>query len=339
VPPAPAPRRHGWLIYSVAVSILLFLSVIANLVMLAMLLSLGGGDGFTARRARFQEELVDGSEHTRDKIAVVNLAGIIALAEEGNTGDEGIVGYVKDQLRQAVDDKHVKAIVLRINSPGGEVVASDMIYQAIVEARSEKPVVACIDSVGASGGYYVAVGADQIVATDMTITGSIGVILQSYSFAGLADKVGVKVHTFKSGRYKDLLNPAREPTPEEEALVNGLIMEVYDKFVGIVASEREIAVDKLKEGIADGRILSGKQAKEAGLVDELGSFDDAVDVAKDLAKIKEAKVIRYLVPFSLRDLFRYLGQQDRAKVQLQIGPEKFKLQSGRLYFLPPSLVE
>jgi len=105
----------------------------------------------------------------------------------------------RKQLREAVDDKHVKAIILRINSPGGEVVASDAIYNAVVEATNHKPVVASIDSLGASGAYYIAVGADRIVATDMTLTGSIGVIIQSFTFGGLMDKVGVKSYTFKSG--------------------------------------------------------------------------------------------------------------------------------------------
>src|SRR5471030_867458 len=121
-----------------------------------------------------------------------------------------MVGYLKEELKQAVADDRVKAIIVRINSPGGEVVASDLIYRAVVEAREHKPVVACIDSVGASGGYYVAVGADYIIATDMTITGSIGVIMQTLTFQGLMDKIGVQAHTFKSGKYKDLLNPARE---------------------------------------------------------------------------------------------------------------------------------
>ena len=237
-------------------------------------------------------------------------------------------------LFRSVNDDRVKAIIIRINSPGGEVVASDLIYRAVVDARDSKPVVACIDSVGASGGYYVAVAADHIVATDMTITGSIGVIMQTLTFQGLMDKIGVQAHTFKSGKYKDLLNPARQPTEEEKSLVQGLIMEVYDKFVGIVAKERELDVDALKTGLADGRILSGKQALEAGFVDELGYFEDAVEAAKKLASIKEAKLVRYQMPFSFRNFFRFLGESKAPKLQIEVSPNHFKLEAGKLYFLP-----
>ena len=285
------------------------------------------------RRARFEEEYVQGETDTRNKIAVIYLTGVIGEAD-GMTSDEGIVGGIKDQLDQAVDDKRVKAIVLRVNSPGGEVVASDEIYRAVAEAREKKPVVASMETVAASGAYYAAMGSSYVMATDLTITGSIGVILQSYTFAGLMDKVGVKSYTFKSGKYKDILNPTREPTAGESNMVQNLIMEVYDKFVGIVAKERKMDVEELKNGLADGRILSGKQAKEAGFVDGLGYFDDAVDKAQELAGIKEAKVIRYVAPFSLRNVLRLLGKNDRTKIELQLAPATFKLESGKLYFLP-----
>jgi protease-4 len=245
-----------------------------------------------------------------------------------------MVADIQDQLQQAVDDKHVKAIILRINSPGGEVVASDTIYQAVVAARDKKPIVASIDTVGASGAYYIAVGADYIMAHELSITGSIGVIMESFTFGGLADKVGIKFYTFKSGKYKDILNPSREPTEDEKALVQSLVMEVYDKFVGIVADEREMKVDDLKNGLADGRIFSGKQALDAGFVDGLGYFDDAIDRAEQLASIKKSKVIRYAEPFSLRNLFRFMGQNDKAKIQIELTPQQLKLHAGQMYFLP-----
>ena len=144
----------------------------------------------------------------------------------------------------------------------------------------------------------------------------------------------MKFYTFKSGKYKDILNPSRAPTDEEKALVQGLIMEVYDKFVGIVADERGMKVEELKNGLADGRILSGKQALEAGFVDGVGYFEDAIDKAEELAKIKKARVIRYTEPFSLRNVLRMWGKNDRAKIQIQLTPNQFKVQSGRLYFLP-----
>jgi protease IV len=329
----PPPKRTGWIVYAVIITFFLFVSVLANLVLVGTMI--GGGDNLSVvhHKSHYEEMFVQGDEDVKDKIAVVYLSGVINSSEDAAGGNEGMVEDIQDQLQQAVEDKHVKAIVLRINSPGGEVVASDSIYQAMLAAREAKPIVACIDTVGASGAYYAAVGADYIMANELSITASIGVILQSLTFGGLADKVGIKFYTFKSGRYKDILNPTREPTEDEKAMVQGLIMEVYDKFVGIVAEERKLKVEDLKNGLADGRILSGKQALDAGFVDGLGYFDDAVDKAMELASIKKARVIRYMAPFSLRNLFRYMGKND-TKIQVELTPNQFKLQAGRMYFLP-----
>ncbi len=337
-PPAPPPpKRTGWIVYSVIITFLVFVSLVANLVLLGF--AVGAGDSRLAmHRPRLQEELIEGDSSTHNKIAVIYVAGIITSADDGLDPEDGLVGHIQQQLQEAVDDPRVKAIVLRINSPGGEVVASDAIYNAVVDAReSGKPVVAWMESVAASGAYYVAVGADHIVATDMTITGSIGVIMQTFTFGGLMDKIGVQAHTFRSGKYKDLLNPTREPTEEEKALVQGLVMEVYDKFVGIVANEREMNVEELKNGLADGRILSGRQAREAGFIDQLGYFDDAVDKAMELAEIKDAKLIRYLLPFSWRNIFRFGGETRPTKIELQLSPNQLHLDAGKLYFLPAYL--
>jgi protease-4 len=334
--PSPPPRRTGWIVYAVIVTFFLFLSVLANLVLFAAAFGAGRADAIsvTSRRGRYQEQYLEGEEEAKDKIAVIYVQGVISSSEDGYGSQEGMVSDIEDQLQQAVDDKHVKAIILRIDSPGGEVVASDTIYQAVVAAREKKPVVADINTMGASGAYYIAVGADYIVANELSITGSIGVIMESFTFDGLADKVGIKFYTFKSGKYKDILNPTREPTEDEKALVQGLVMEVYDKFVGIVAQERDMKVDDLKNGLADGRILSGKQALDAGFVDGLGYFDDAVDKAEELASIKKARVIRYVQPFNLRNLLRFMGKNDNAKIQIQLTPDVFKLQAGHMYFLP-----
>jgi protease-4 len=333
---ATPARRPGWVVYSVVVTFFLFLSILANLFLFAVALG-GGRPDFTRHREALIEEPFAGDFDATDKIAVIYLTGVISSEVDGYPSEEGMVGYLTEQLQQAVEDDRVKAIILRINSPGGEVVASDLLYRAVVEARETKPVVACMDSVGASGGYYVAVGADHVIATDMTITGSIGVIMQTLTLQGLMDKIGIQAHTFKSGQYKDLLNPTREPNEAERALVQGLIMEVYEKFVGIVADERELEVNALKAGMADGRILSGKQALAAGLVDELGYFEDAIERAQQLGGIQTAKVIRYQMPFSLRNLFRFMGESRTVRVELQ--PAPFKLQAGRLYFLPAFLFQ
>jgi len=329
----PAPKRTGWIVYSVIATFFLVLSVLANFALLALLIG-GTATLFEGRHHQLYEEVyLQGDTGARNKIAVIYLSGIIY---DGEMSDEGVVGDIKAQLDQAAEDKHVKAIVLRINSPGGEVVASDAIYQSLAQVRDEdhKPIVACIESVGASGAYYAAMGCSHVMATDLTLTGSIGVIMESFNFGGLMDKVGVKLHTFKSGKYKDLLNPTREPTEDEKAMVNTLIMEVYDKFVGIVAKERKLDVNELKNTLADGRVLSGTQALKGKLIDELGYFDDAVDKAMELGKVKTAKVIAYRAPFSFRHLFRFFGESKAAKIQIQVGPTLPKLESGKLYFLP-----
>jgi protease-4 len=338
----PAPKRTGWIVYSVIITFFFVLSVLVSFGLLALLLD-GGMGRAESKAQRWQERYLEGDRNARDKIVVMDLFGVISYEEDSSSSDEGMVGDLREQLDQAVRDKRVKAIVLRIDSPGGEVVASDAIYRALAEVRDDEKrpikIVACIETVGASGAYYAAMGADYIVANELSITGSIGVIMQTFNFRHLMDKIGVEAYTFKSGDLKDILNPTREPTEEEKKLVQNLIMEVYDKFVGIVAEERNIDLDKLKNGLADGRIFSGKQAKDAGLIDEVGYFEDAVDAAKELAKIKEAKVVQYVKPFTLRQLLRLLGKTEPPKIQLEVSPNTLKLQAGKLYFLPPYLFQ
>jgi protease-4 len=332
-PASPAPKRTGWVVYALLATFLLCLSVLMNFGLFAAAL---GGEGRKGRtqELQFQEYLLQGDTDLTDKIAVVYLTGVISSGRDHAFTEEGMVGDLRLQLERAVEDKRVKAIILRINSPGGEVVASDAIYRAVAEARKEKPVIASIEAVGASGGYYAALGASHIIANDVTITGSIGVIMQSFTFGEMMDKVGLKSHTFKSGRYKDLLNPTREPTPEEKELVQTLIMEVYEKFVGVVAEERKMPVGDLKQGMADGRILSGQQALKAGFIDSLGGFDEAIEKASELAKIEEAQVVTYRPMFSLRQLLQMFSKLETPKIQVQIAPGAPKLEAGKLYYLP-----
>jgi len=335
--PKPAPRRTGWIVYAVIATFFLCLSLLANLALLALLSGTGSSMSFdTARHRDFEEHYLQGNTDAHNKIVVIYLNGIISGANDGTVSEEGMVGDLKAQLDQAAEDKQVKAIVLRVNSPGGEVVASDAIYKALVQMRDKhhKPIVTSMESVGASGAYYAAMGTSYVMATDLTITGSIGVIMQSFTFGGLMDKVGVKSYTFKSGKYKDLLNPMREPTDDEKEMVNTLIMEVYEKFAGIVAKERHINLDKLKTTLADGRILSGNQALKGKLIDGLGYFDDAVKKAMELGGVKKAKVVTYRAPFSFRNLFRLFGESKASKIQIQVGPTLPKLETGKLYFLP-----
>jgi protease-4 len=295
--------------------------------------SLGG-----AEMPKFEEQLVQpGSGDSHAKIAQISMRGIISSSIPGDLG-QTMVDDLKMQLRQAVEDSKVKAIVLVIDSPGGEVTASDVIYTAVTKAREKKPVVVYMDSLAASGGYYVSCGGSYTIANETTLTGSIGVIMQTLRYQGLFQKVGLEMLTVKSGKMKDMLSGSRETTPEELAYVQALIMQTYGKFVGIVARERKLDEQTLRNGIADGRVVSGKDALENKLVDALGNVEDAYAKAMELGKAKSAPVIRYEAAFHLGRLFKLLGQSDKGgsgKVEVSLVESlKPKLEVGRMYFLP-----
>jgi protease-4 len=245
-----------------------------------------------------------------------------------------MVDDMRAALQQARDDSRVKAIVLEIDSPGGEVTASDAIYSALVKVRARKPVVVYMDSLAASGGYYVSCGGKFLMASDTTITGSIGVIIQTLNYEQLFNKVGLASVVFKSGKFKDMLNGARPITPEERELVQSFIMKTYDKFLGIVAKERNLPADLLRNTIADGRILSGKDAFEHKLIDGLGELEDAFGKAKELGNAPDAKVVKYGPPFTLSRFFRIFTETE-SKIELTLPKQLIpQLESGRAYFLP-----
>ena len=283
---------------------------------------------------RFREVLLQrGARATTEKIAVITMRGLISSSIPGNVSDS-MVDDLRAALQQARDDARVKAIVLEVDSPGGEVTASDEIYNAVVKTRARKPVVVYMESLAASGGYYVSCGGKFLMANETTITGSIGVIIQTLNYEQLFNKVGLASVVFKSGKFKDMLNGARPITPEERELVQNFIMSTYDKFLGIVAKERNLPADHLRNTIADGRILSGKEALQNKLIDGLGELDDAFAKAKQLANAPEAKVVKYGPPFSLARFLRIFGGSE-SKIELQLPKQLVpQLESGRAYFLP-----
>jgi protease-4 len=230
------------------------------------------------------------------QIAVVNLYGPIL---DGLSGDPFIASSDLVSSRKTVQVlkeleklSNVKAVVLRINSPGGAVVASDEIYQQITTLESKKPVVASLGDVAASGGYYIAAPSTAIIANPSTITGSIGVFAQFPQFSGLYEKIGVKVRTIKSGEFKDIGSSQREMTKQEREIIQRIINNSYDQFVKAVALGREMSEAQVKD-LADGRIYSGTDALENGLVDELGGFNDALLKAQQLAGISQPSVVEY----------------------------------------------
>ncbi len=211
-----------------------------------------------------------------DKIAVVEVKGVISQSS----------GTIED-LQQYVEDDSVKAIVLRIDSPGGGVGPAQEIYREIIKIKQIKPnkkVVTSMGSVAASGGYYIASASDLIVANPGTITGSIGVIMQFSNLEELLKKIGIKGVVLKSGEHKDIGSPFREMTPEEKRIMQEVLDNVHQQFIQAVADGRKLDRSKVVQ-IADGRILTGEQAKNLGLVDQMGNLQDAIDIAAKMVGI------------------------------------------------------
>lgn len=249
----------------------------------------------------------------RDKVAVVDLTGII-LGETrtsilGFSPLESMVDRVQGQLDKAAEDRHVKALVLRINSPGGTVTASDILYQAVrrYKAKAKVPVVASFLDLAASGGYYVAMAADEIVAHPTTITGSIGVIYQDLSLAGLYEKLGVADQSIKSDRFKDIGSSARLLSAEERAILQSQVDAMFARFLETVHAGRPTLAPERIRALADGRTYVADQALAAGLVDRLGYMEDAVDAAKARAGIEKAQVVFYVRPRQAKPTHLYAG--------------------------------
>ncbi|MEX2587043.1 MAG: signal peptide peptidase SppA [Actinomycetota bacterium] len=249
--------------------------------------------GFSTRgtsAADFEEEYLE-TGSSGDKIAMINLVGEI-FSDPQNTARGASDTNIITRLRHAADDPAVTGIILNLETPGGGVLASDSIYQAVREIREEMPVVALMGNVAASGGYYIAAGATEIVAHPYTWTGSIGVIATIPNVEEAAGKLGVTMNVIKSGELKDLGSPFRPLTDQESQIFQGLIDEAYAGFVEIVAEGRGLSLERTRE-LADGRIYSGLQAKELGLIDHLGDRDTAFERAKSLADSPEASLVVY----------------------------------------------
>lgn len=231
-----------------------------------------------------------------DRVGVVPISGVIIDSRQ-----------VVEQLQEFKDQGDIKALVISINSPGGGVGPAQEIFREL-EKISDKKVVASLGGVAASGGYYVALGAEKIFANPGTITGSIGVIMEFSSIEGLLKKLGLESYTVKSGKYKDVGSPFRAMTEEDRKLLEGVVVDIHRQFVETVIKRRKLPAQAVA-AIADGRILTGKQAKELGLVDELGNLQDAIAAAARLAGIKgKPQVVFARRPrFSLLEFF--LGEQ------------------------------
>lgn len=232
------------------------------------------------------------------------------MGEGGRIGVIEIRGTIENSqetlkaIKEYRKDSKIKAIVLRIDSPGGGIGPSQELYREVKRTVETKPVVASLGGIAASGGYYIASAATQVIANPGTITGSIGVIIFFPNFKDLLEKIGVRSYIIKAGRYKDVGNPSREMSPEEKELMQGTIDEAHRQFIRDVANGRSLSEDKVRE-FADGRIIMGQTAFDLGLVDELGNFEDAVTRAARLGKIEGEPDVVFAKKkrFTMLDLF------------------------------------
>lgn len=266
-----------------------------------------------------------GLEVGGDRVALVRVDGIIIAGSGGYSPFGGVASgsdEIVQQIQNAVDDEEAKAILIRVNSPGGSAAASQEIYAAVQSARKRKPVVVSMADVAASGGYYISAPATEIWADPATITGSIGVISEHQDISGLFGKIGVKMETLKAGKFKDMMSPFGPITPEVRALMDKLLSETHQQFIKAVADGRKdkgLTLEGVRK-LADGRIYSGQQAKANGLVDELGGMQDALAAAGRLGGIPgRAKAKEVGQPGLLRWLLGNAGPGSRSKVTVTGG--------------------
>jgi protease-4 len=226
------------------------------------------------------------------KIVVIPLSGTITTGDSSLFSSSTITpGLVREYLTKAEKDSAVKAIVLRIESPGGEIEPCQEILLEIERVKETMPIVVSMGGTAASGGYYISTSANKIVALPTTQTGSIGVISQLINVEGLLEKLGIQIETFKGGKYKDMYWGFRKLTPEEEEIMQEMVDEYYEQFIDVVAEGRGLSKDDVRD-LATGQLYSGAKAKELGLVDELGDLDTAINLAAELAGI-EAPIVKY----------------------------------------------
>jgi len=326
-PPQPQKPRRRVSVVTVLALVFLGLSLAANAVLIIGLVAVAGlsdfgGTGFGEETA-FVERVVEKGPSSH-KIAVIRVEGFI---------EESMAESLRRQMQRAARDDAVKAVILRINSPGGGLTASDMIYHNAKTILKDKPVVAAMDSVAASGGYYIACAADKIVAQHTTVTGSIGIIGEFFLLGGLLkDKLGVQVVTLKMGEQKDWPNmfAAEMPPEQRDYLMDTLLRPGYDRFVDTVSAARKIKRDELLR-LATGRVFMATEAKKNGLIDEVGYFERAVEIAKEKAEVTEARVVEYVQPFRLFDI---LGAEAKTDSLLNLSREKLSnLAAPRIMYL------
>ncbi|NQZ68608.1 MAG: signal peptide peptidase SppA [Lentisphaeria bacterium] len=340
-PPPPPPKRNP--LFSGFVMLLIFAGIIIIPVAI-FIFGIGGALGSSGSTqgssvSHFQEQVVDAGK-SEDKIVKITIHGIILSGNQSMFGNQVVASeIIIQQLQMAAKDEKVKIILLDMNTPGGEVIATDEIYHEMMKIRKEGKIkiVTCMRTVAASGGYYLAAGSDYIIANRMTMTGSIGVMMPGYNYHGLLQKIGVQTNVYKSGELKDIGSGARDPKSElskkEREVLQRMVSEMFLEFASIVAKGRNLPLATVTAPpIGDARVLSGKEAKQLKLIDELGYFEDAVKYAR---KGGDYTMVEYVRPLTLMDaLLGAKHEQKKVTVQLlPFSPQMIK--PGQFYFLSP----
>jgi protease-4 len=267
------------------------------------------GDGIlltpvSTKRDLVETEMFRESFFARDKIALIDVSGILLNAPKPELFGEGehSVSLLLEQLQKAREDDRVKAVLLRINSPGGTVTASELMHDEVIHFRkaSGKPVIAYTMDVAASGGYYVACGCDEIIAHPSSVTGSIGVMMQMFDVSGTLHKIGVSTDAITSGPRKDAGSPFRPLEPEERALFQEMVNDMYGRFVTAVADGRPGLDEENVRAIADGRVYTAQQALELGLIDRIATLRQAIALTKKRAHTEKIKLVAYHRPLGYR---------------------------------------
>jgi protease-4 len=316
--------RKWW--FWLLIGIVLFIGFVIFVSLVLLFSTRGTSSGFT-------ERTFDG--YASDKIVVTYVDGVI--------GEDSLLGSSFDsqsfirQLDQALSDEKVKAIVIRVNSPGGSVVTSDEIYEKILELKNAGiHVVISMGNLAASGGYYISAPADYIFANRATLTGSLGVIFTLPNYQGAAEWIGYQETNITSGEFKDMGNSLRDLRDEEKAIYQSLVDESYERFIDIIAEGRNLTRKETYE-LADGRVYSGNQALSLGLVDELGSLEDAIAYTKQFVGQEGVRIVQYEQPFSLSDAllgFRSKSSEPLAKAISELLPSS-RVEPGLMYLYHP----
>jgi len=289
-------RRNSWLF----LGILILPTILAGCGQTAFRIEMVSADQ-QLEETRIQK---DAGLFISDKIAIIDVDGQLTNRRRGGwlRSGENPVSLFIEKLDKAAADRSVKAVVLRLNSPGGTVAASDIMYHHLMEFRRKtgKPVIACVLGIGCSGAYYIACGCDGIVAQPSGVVGNIGTVFQAFSVVGTMEKIGVRAVTIKSGELKDLASPLHDLSGEEHKVLQGIIEYLSEQFFEVVRNGRKNIDEQRMTELSDGRIFTAGQALQQGLIDKVGYLDDGIKWAKEMAGVKKSQVVIYHRPSSYK---------------------------------------